>query len=209
MAPTIQASKIEDIGELVDLFGLQQTFDPSFFPEWQGDLPSLTQVEQQVLMEMQRDYQYLSQYANLEPMVKMVVVGPLLKMAGFYNPPFRVKAEQRVELVSEDEGVIVRGQLDVLVMHDRFWTILIEAKRVQYSLDAGIPQALFYMLADPDPGKPMFGFVTNGSDFQFLKLGRAEKPWVGFSHRFYMANQPEDLYQVLQILKKLGGLVQQ
>lgn len=209
MVQTIQASKIEEVGELVDLFGLEQTFDPSFFPEWQTDLPTLSQVEQQTLIDMKQDYQYLSLYANLEPIVKLVIVGPLLKMAGFYNPPFRVKAEKRVELVTEDEGVLVRGQLDVLVMHDRFWAILIEAKRVQYSLDAGIPQALFYMLGAPDPGKPMFGFVTNGPDFQFLKLVREAKPRVGFSNRFYMANAAEDLYQVLQILKKLGGLVQQ
>ena len=209
MVQTIQASKIEELGELVDLFGLEQTFEPAFFPEWQGDLPELNSAEQQALDEMKSDYKYLSLYANLEPIVKMVIVGPLLKMAGFYRPPFRVKAEKRVELVTEDEGVLVRGQLDVLVMHDRFWAILIEAKRVQYSLDAGIPQALFYMLGAPDPGKPMFGFVTNGPDFQFLKLVREEKPRVGFSYRFYMANAPEDLYRVLQILKNLGGLVQQ
>ncbi len=92
-------------------------------------------------------------------------------------------------------------------MHDRFWAILIEAKRVQYSLDAGIPQALFYTLGDPDPGKPVFGFVTNGPDFQFLKLVREDKTRLGLSDRFYLANADDDFYQVLQILKKLGGLV--
>ncbi|MFM7439961.1 MAG: restriction endonuclease subunit R, partial [Snowella sp.] len=192
-----------------DLFGLEQTFELAFFPEWQEELPELNSAEKQALDEMKSDYKYLSLYANLEPIVKMVIVGPLLKMAGFYRPPFRVKAEKRVELVTEDEGVLVRGQLDILVMHDRFWAILIEAKRVQYSLDAGIPQALFYMLGAPNPDKPIFGFVTNGPDFQFLKLVREDKPRVGFSHRFYLANAPENLYQVLQILKKLGGLVQQ
>jgi hypothetical protein len=209
MVQAIQASKIEEVNELIDLFGLEETFDPAFFREWQGDLPELSAAEQQTLEEMKGEYQYLSRYANLEPIVKMVVVGPLLKMAGFYRPPFRVKAEKRVELVTEDDGTIVRGQLDILVMHDRFWAILIEAKRVQYSLDAGIPQALFYMLGAPDPGKPLFGFVTNGPDFQFLKLVREDKPRFSLSDRFYMASRREDLDQVLQILKKLGGLVQQ
>jgi hypothetical protein len=207
MVQTIQASKIEELGQLVDLFGLEQTFDPSFFPEWQSDLPDLTELEQQTLLDMRSDYRYLSLHANLEPIVKMVVVGPLLKMAGFYRPPFRVKAEKRVELLTEDDGVIVRGVLDVLVMHDRFWAILIEAKRVQYSLDAGIPQALFYMLGDPDPGKPIFGVVTNGPDFQFLKLSRDTQPRFSLSNRFYMANSEVELQRVLQILKKLGGLV--
>ena len=209
MVQTIQASKIQEVRELVNLFGLEQDFDLAFFPEWQTDLPALSAAEQQVLDEMKSDYAYLSQYANLEPIVKMVIVGPLLKLAGFYRSPFHVKAEKRVELVTEDDGVLVRGQLDVLVMHDRFWAILIEAKRVQYSLDAGIPQALFYMLGDPDPGKPIFGFVTNGPDFQFIKLVRQATPQFGLSDRFYMANRHDDLYQVLQILKKLGQLVLQ
>ena len=209
MVQAIQASKIEEVNELIDLFGLEETFDPAFFREWQGDLPELSAAEQETLEEMKGEYQYLSRYANLEPIVKMVVVGPLLKMAGFYRPPFRVKAEKRVELVTEDNGTIVRGQLDILAMHDRFWAILIEAKRVQYSLDAGIPQALFYMLGAPDPGKPLFGFMTNGPDFQFLKLVREDKPRFSLSDRFYMASRREALDQVLQILKKLGGLVQQ
>jgi hypothetical protein len=152
---------------------------------------------------------YFKRVSPLEPIIKMVIVGPLLKMAGFYRPPFRVKAERCVELVTEDEDRILRGQLDILVMHDRFWAILIEAKRVQYSLDAGIPQALFYMLGAPDPGKPIFGLVTNGPDFQFLKVVREDKPRFSLSNRFYLANRHEELYQVLQILKKLGGLVQQ
>lgn len=209
MVQAIQASKIEELGDLVDLFGLEKRLDPAFFSEWQGELPELTAAEKQSLDEMKNEYEYLSHYANLEPIVKMVVIAPLLKMAGFYRPPFRVKAEKQVELVTEDQGVMVRGQLDLLVMHDRFWAILIEAKRPLYSLDAALPQALFYMLGAPDPGKPVFGFVTNGSDFQFLKLVRQEKPLFALSGRFYMANTLEDLYQVLQILKKLGGLVQQ
>jgi hypothetical protein len=208
MVQTVQASKIVELGELVNLFGLEKRLEPDFFLEWQGELPELSPVEQECLDEMRSEYEYLSYYANLEPIVKMVIVGPLLKMAGFYRPPFRVKAEQRVELITEDEGVIIRGQLDVLVMHDRFWAILIEAKRVQYSLDAGIPQALFYMLGDPDPGKPVFGFITNGPDFQFLKLVRQGNPQFALSDRFYMANSQDDLYRVLQVLKKLGALVQ-
>lgn len=139
----------------------------------------------------------------------MVVIGPLLKLAGFYSPPLRIKAERKVELVTEDEGTIVRGMLDLLVLHDRFWTMLIEAKRLQYSLDAGIPQALFYMLGEPDPGKPVFGLVTNGPDFQSLKLVRDGVPRYAESDRFYLTNRNAELEHVLKILKKLGQLAQQ
>ncbi|MFN6068222.1 MAG: hypothetical protein ACK45T_13820 [Pseudanabaena sp.] len=33
-----------------------------------------------------------------------------------------------------------------------------------------IPQALTYMMANPYSDRPMFGLVTNGSEFIFLKL---------------------------------------
>jgi hypothetical protein len=209
MVQTIQASKIEAIAQLIELFGLEKVDDPRFFPEWQEDLPELDALERQALDSIKKDYIYLSRYNNLEPIVKMVMIGPLLKLAGFYSPPFRVKAEHKVELVTEDEGTLVRGMLDLLVLHDCFWTMLIEAKRVQYSLDAGIPQALFYMLGEPDPGKPVFALVTNGPDFQFLKLVRSDVPRYSESDRFYLTNRHDELYQVLQILKKFGQLVQQ
>jgi hypothetical protein len=93
MIQAIQASKIEEVSELIDLFGLEQTFDVDFFLEWQGELPELSAAEYEALEEIKGEYQYLSRYANLEPIVKMVIVGPFLKMAGFYRPPFRVKAE--------------------------------------------------------------------------------------------------------------------
>ncbi len=72
-------------------------------------MPDLSDGEKLALTDMKLDYRHLSLYANLEAIVKMVMVGPLLKMAGFYRPPFRVKAEKRVELVTEDDEVMVRG----------------------------------------------------------------------------------------------------
>ncbi|RUT03499.1 hypothetical protein DSM106972_051380 [Dulcicalothrix desertica PCC 7102] len=54
--------------------------------------------------------------------------------------------------------------------------LVIEAKKAEFSLEAAIPQALVYMLANPDIDKPAYGFVTNGNEFQFLKLTRQGTP---------------------------------
>jgi len=79
----------------------------------------------------------------------MVVLSPLLSDAGFYLPPFYSTSESSVEIFDEDEGVIIRGKIDILVLQDQLWIIVIESKQAGFSLEVGIPQSLAYMLANP------------------------------------------------------------
>jgi len=69
----------------------------------------------------------------LENTVKMVVLSPLLDLAGFYQRPFRISTEKQLEILSEDEGTIVKGKIDVLVLQEQFWILVIEAKRLNFS----------------------------------------------------------------------------
>ena len=62
----------------------------------------LSDEEKQALDEVKRDYLHLSAYTILEPIVKMVVLSPLLKLAGFYRPPFYLTAEKEVQITSEE-----------------------------------------------------------------------------------------------------------
>ncbi|MBW4682888.1 MAG: restriction endonuclease subunit R [Microcoleus vaginatus WJT46-NPBG5] len=207
MIPTIQANNLT-LHDLKDKFGLERTKEEQFFPEWQENLPELTDFEKQALEEVKGDYIHLSEYPILEPIVKMVVLSPLLKLAGFYRPPFYLTAEKEVRILSEDEGTLVTGRLDLLVFTPQFWILVIEAKRAQYSVEAGIPQALAYMMGSPESEKPTFGFVTNGPSFIFLKLTKDGTPTYGESEQFSIRNK-NDLPTVVKILKRLGQLVSQ
>ncbi|NER31942.1 MAG: restriction endonuclease subunit R, partial [Symploca sp. SIO1C4] len=73
-------------------------------------------------------------------------------------------------------------------------------------LKIGIPQALAYMLAATNPIQPLFGIVTNGSNFLFLKLIRQNHPQYARSHEFVL-ERGDDFYRVLQILKKLSAAI--
>lgn len=169
-------------------------------------MPELNDLEKQSLDEVKADYLHLSRYPMLEPVVKMVVLSPLLRIAGFYRPPFYIASEQEVRISSEDEGTIVRGRIDILVFQPQFWILAIEAKRAEYSLEVGIPQALFYMLTHPALEKPAFGFVTNGVDFIFLKLTKQGTPKYALSYPFSL-RRGNDLYTVVSVLKRLGQLI--
>ncbi|MBN3872337.1 type I restriction enzyme HsdR N-terminal domain-containing protein [Nostoc sp. JL33] len=194
------------LAQLIDEFGLQLADDEHFFSEWQHDLPELSDLEKQSLNEVKVEYLHLSKYPILEPVVKMVVLSPLLRLAGFYQPPFYIASEQEVKISSEDEGTIIRGRIDILVLHPPFWVLVIEAKRAEYSLVPAIPQALAYMLADATSAKPVFGFITNGNEFRFIKLLKTETPQYALSDLFALDSR-DDVYIVLKVLKHLAHLI--
>ncbi|MBF2065345.1 MAG: restriction endonuclease subunit R [Calothrix sp. C42_A2020_038] len=204
----VEILKARDVtlAQLSEKFGLERSDDENFFREWQDDLPELNQQEKQALDEVKTEYLYLSKYPLLEPIVQMVVLAPLLKLSGFYRPPFYLAAEKEIEITSEDEGTIIRGKIDVLIFQPQFWVLVIEAKKAEFSLEAAIPQALVYMLANPDINKPTFGFVTNGNEFQFLKLTRQVEPRYGRSYPLSIY-RGDDIYSTLSGLKRLRELV--
>ena len=206
MTQAIAARNIK-LHDLKAKFGLQQVEDELFFPEWLNDLPELTHSEQQVLDRVKRNYLYLLEYPVMESIVKMVVLSPLLDLAGFYEPPFRVDGEVNMRVSAEDEGEVIQGSIDVLVIQEALWVTVIEAKNSEFSLTKAIPQALAYMLASPKRDRPLFGVVLNGSEFLFIKLVFGDVAKYGLSDVFSLLNRGNDLYPVLRILKRFGTLM--
>jgi hypothetical protein len=129
-----------------------------------------------------------------------------LFIGNFYLSPFHIKAEESVEIITNDQDLIIKGRLDTLILKDQLWVMIIESKRVIYSVEAGLPQLLTYLMANPHQNRPNYGMVTNGSDFLFVKLLWESKPLYGTSRLFSMRNSG-DLYEVLKILKYLCQLI--
>jgi len=144
----------------------------------------------------------------LENTVKLAVVAPLLDLSGLFLPPFYVSTEDSVEIEATDEDIVVRGRIDILVLKDQLWVLVIESKQAEFSPKIGIPQMLSNMLAAPQRNCPLYGLVTNGTDFVFLKLVVQEVPCYERSRQFVL-EQDYDLEQVLQILKQLAEITGQ
>ncbi|MFP4102992.1 restriction endonuclease subunit R [Coleofasciculus sp.] len=199
MAQVIQASELT-LHDVKEKFNLQQVDDEQFFREWQDNLPEVTDGEKQWLDRVKADFISISEYALHEEVVKMVVLAPLLSLAGFFRYPFHPDAE--VQVAAKDEEEIVRGKIDVLVLKQQLWVAVVEAKNKQFSVDKALPQALFYMLKNPHPSQPTFGLATNGSHFMFIKLMRQDTPQYGLSDEFTLRRRGNELYQVLAVLKR-------
>ncbi len=204
MVQIIQAKDIS-IYELEEKFGLQST-DKDFFTEWTDNLPSLTDIEKQSLKRVQSNYFNLTRRRLIsEEAVKMVVLSPLLDLAGFYQPPFEIETETSVEIVAEEEGVKLKGNIDVLVVQKNFWILVIESKSTKFDVTIALPQALAYMSNSRDQEKPTFGLLVNGREFVFVKLVREE---IKYARSYALSIEKDDEFQqVLTVLKRVGELI--
>ncbi|MBP0035249.1 MAG: type I restriction enzyme HsdR N-terminal domain-containing protein [Roseofilum sp. Belize BBD 4] len=204
MAQTLSAQNIT-LGNLKQTLGLQVAKNSEFFTEWSEPLPSLTEIEQQTLDRVKANFQDLMDDPPLlENTVKMVILAPLLDCAGFYRRPFRIETETSIEIELEDEGRIVRGRIDILVVKNRLWLVVIESKRSDFAVTRAIPQTLSYLLGNPELQHPTFGMITNGNEFLFLKASHTPTVQYRTSRLFSLINPDNELYEVLAILKRLS-----
>ena len=186
--------------------GLKRTEDSAFFPEWRSSLPVLTAMERQELATLRQRYLYHRGKGELLRMTALLLlVSPLLTLAGFYDPPFTVKAEEGVQLTLTDSEETLQGRLDVLVLWEAVWVVVVESKKTALSLWCALPQTLSYLYANPNPEYPSYGLMTNGDEFAFVKLSRCgDVPLYGLSRPFGMLPAGEDFEGVLQVLKALA-----
>lgn len=206
MISVLSAREIS-LEELTEKFDLQFINQPDFFTEYKDNLPVLNEVEKQALERVKNNYFNLTYRRPLsEEAVKMVVLSPLLDLAGFYQAPFLIETETSIEITAKDEDVIVRGNIDVLVIQKRFWVLVIESKSTKFDVMTALPQALAYMLNAPKNQKSVFGLLVNGREFVFVKLTQDEIPKYSRSLALSI-ERDEEFYQVLSILKQLRDLI--
>ena len=207
MVQTIAISEQTTLKYLRDNFGLERVSEDNFFPEWQGELPALSDVDQAALTRIRNRYFHqLDEGMMLENGVKMMIVSPLLELAGFYDPPFRSRFESPVTVAIDTGEEVLNGRIDALVVQNQIWIWVLEAKRTTFSLSLGIPQALAYMLANSEKVLPTYGLLCSGESFIFIKLQVQPTALYGLSKHFNILNEG-DLPAVLQVLRKMGQLV--
>ncbi len=208
MVQTLQASRL-NLYDVETKFHVRQGEADNFFTQLLQDAPALSEPEKQILDRTRQQYLYLAKRPLLEVTVKMVALSPLLSLAGFYEPPFYTTLEESVEVVSQDGAETVRGQIDILVLQNALWVVVIEAKSIQYDVMMALPQALTYMISSPNrsPDKQLFGMITNGREFRFIKLNAETELTYTLSKVFSLSEIENHLYDVLQILKAIAQII--
>ncbi|MFB2837308.1 type I restriction endonuclease, partial [Floridanema evergladense] len=166
----------------------------------------------------QRFFEHRNRGSLPEGTVDKLIVSPLLDLAGLYDSRFTIRTEALMEISLAQPDELLSGRIDTLILQEQFWILVIEAKNTTLSLSVAIPQALIYMMAAPQvvdtatfrEPRPVFGLVTNGDEFRFIKLLKQSEPNSQFdlSDIFsLLPPQRSKLQQILQVLKQLSNSI--
>ncbi len=214
MVQTAVTEAIQSLADFHRQFGAARSAQADGFPEWQTGRSELTDGDRANLDQIRQRFRYQREMGKVaEGMVNAIVVSKLFELAGFYDPPFRVRSEASINLevvVQDDqdsEPKTLRGRIDFLVLQNQFWQAVIESKETSFDIENGIPQILAYMAGAPATQKTVFGMVTNGTHFVFIKLHRGKSIEYDFSDVFSMLSRPNCLYPVLPILLRIGAII--
>ena len=208
MSATAITEAITTLAEAERRFNLNRTEDEQYFSEWRTGLPSLTDAERIGLNVLRRRYLYQrTENQLLEGTVMLLLASPLLTIAGFYDPPFKIRAEESVQITLDDGEEVLQGSIDVLVLENQLWVVILESKKTALSVWSALPQTLAYLMANPQPELPSFGMMTNGDDILFVKLTQIDNRKYDVSRVFspFLSNQ--ELYSILQVLKSISGVI--
>ncbi|NEQ85389.1 MAG: restriction endonuclease subunit R [Moorea sp. SIO2I5] len=218
---------LEDVHRLLNL---EENYDGSFTPLL--SLEPLKDVEKQELVQIKNDFRpYLrsgkvseamqrglggSPHERLhqEGQVKLVVIAPLLRLAGFYHYPITISVEEGIaEIDSEDEETRITGRLDILAINNQqpkpannyFWVLVIETKNSLADVTAGLPQLLTYAYKSLEHQKSVWGLVTNGLRYQFVYRQQETSPTYQLMPLLNLM-ESESCIQLLKVLKAICKL---
>ncbi len=172
-------------------------------------MPTLTTQEEATLDRLKATYDYQRADGVLaEGVINLLLISPLLYLAGLCDPPFKIRAEVSVKIERIDGDTMLQCRIDTLVLQQQLWVVVVESKRTTFPCLDAVPQALAYMMAAPYPDRPCFGLVTNGDQFIFLKVVQAPTPQYDWSDDFSLfSRRRNELGEVLQILKRLKAAI--
>ncbi len=207
MTITIQAKTLS-LYELEQKFNLTLAAIDQVSVPWKPDQCQLTEPEEQALAHITANYNNQIRYLPFsEELVKMVVLSPLLDLAGFYGRNFRLVTEEPVEMLLQEQDELIKGRIHVLIVQEQLWVLAIESKRVQLDVMAALPQLLFYLLNSPAEQPKPLGLMTNGREFVFAQVMREPDPPQYICSDAFSINRPQEFQSVLKLLKHLTTLL--
>lgn len=174
-------------------------------------LQPLSEFEQQELVQIREDFDsYLTDGKVSEGQVKLLSVGPLLRLAGFYRSPIKMLLEEAIaDITIEDENTTIAGRLDIVAIKKdtlknnvSFWILVIEAKNSLIDVIAGLPQLLTYTYKSLETQTSIWGLVTNGARYQFVYIESGNPPTYQLMPLLNLM-EAEPASQILQALKAI------
>ena len=206
---TLQAKNLT-LNEVHQLLNLQPSLQRARFLDFLN-LPDLTEWEMTEMEQIRIDFQAYWQAGKvLEGQVQLLVLAPLLQLAGYYRSPIQLSLEQAIaEIVLDDEDTKVTGRLDLLAARrdavTPLWVLVVESKNSQVDALNGLPQLLTYASQSLTSQESVWGLVTNGFSYYFVRLISGET----LSYQLLPELNLLDSDRALVLLQVLKGILLQ
>lgn len=175
-------------------------------------LEPLTESERYELDRIKNDFEnYLADGKVLEGMVKALTVLLLLRLAGFYSSPIKMRMEQEIDRINvEDEDISITGRLDLICINKAipnfndlpFWILIIETKNSAIESLEGLPQLLTYAYQSLEAQEAVWGLTTNGIRYDFIHVQQLNSPTYQPLPSLNLM-EPESAEKLLQVLKAI------
>ena len=177
MVQALTASSLS-LNEVMERLQFEGAFSESF--EEFLTLEPLTSVEKAGAADLQRVWQeYRFQSRTAENYVKTAGLPLLLWLCGYIAAGLQLLLEENIEPIEIDDGeTVIRGRMDMLLYRqpkgDRtaLCALVIETKRGAASGLAGLPQLLTYASTFLDKQPVVWGLITNGYEYEFVRIER-------------------------------------
>jgi hypothetical protein len=178
-------------------------------------LPTVEHIsrgEQQDLEEIMLNFyeQYADNHIS-KGLIKLLVISPLMWMAGFYHPSINILLQENISAINiKDETTIIQGQIDILAISkvkgqtsiNPLWILLIESRNSSVNATDGLPQLLTYAYKSLEHQASVWGLTTNGMDYQFVYLQQGTQPTYHLFPKLDIT-RPEHAIRILKTLKAI------
>ncbi|YAF94764.1 MAG: restriction endonuclease subunit R [Nodularia sp. CChRGM 3473] len=178
-------------------------------------LESLSEFEiQEVELISHIFREYYADGTISEGQIKFLFLGPLMKLAGFYQPNIKITLKENIADISvEDEDTNIKGRMDILAVNKfqektintPFWILVIESTNSSINALEGLPQLLTYAYTSLEHQTSVWGLTTNGMDYQFVYMQQGNPPIYQLLPKLDIthANSAIELLQVLKAICQL------
>ncbi|NJL85155.1 MAG: type I restriction endonuclease subunit R [Leptolyngbyaceae cyanobacterium SM1_1_3] len=209
MTQTLAISKtILTMAALQQRFGVVASQEQQFFAEWAENLPELLSAEIATLDQIKARFErHRNRDTLAEGTINQLLISPLFTLAGLYDEPFFISTEPSLEIELKDQDEVLRGRIDTLIIQQQFWVLVVESKST-IAFSTALQQAMAYMMANPNPVCPVYGLITNGDEFMFIKMLTQGVPQYDLSNVFsLLIPRRNQLYDIFQILKQIRQIM--
>lgn len=179
-------------------------------------LETVSDAEKLELVQIRNDFRpYLMEDKASEGQVKVLTLFPLLRLAGFYRYPIKIRVEEGIDnIILVDEDKTISGWFDIVTVNNSiatvndipFWILVIEAKESGIEVRQGLPQLLTYAYNSLERQPSVWGLATNGLQYMFVYLRQETNPTYQIMPELNLM-YPESAINLLQILKAMGQLI--